>query len=233
MNMHSRFNQVVGGALAAAITLTAFAPAAFAGHGGKSMKYRGGGYAREAGYYPQQRPVVVERHSSVAGPVIAGVIGGIALGTILASHSHNGDRQQVDYGYEGGYQGGYGGDCSRSRVSVHGHYGDNCGNQGAYYYYEDPWDGQRYDNLNVYRNQCNGHWPIARVVDARSGNCVQYICWHDGGWYNYDASDPPWACNDRGNHRGGGYHGDRDYDRDDQGWSRNDRGYDGRGYYGN
>jgi hypothetical protein len=205
--MDTRFNQIACGAMAAAITLTAFAPAAFAGHGGKSQKYRGG-YAREVGY---SQPYVAEHHSSSAGPAIAGFNDG-----------------QAAYGYEGGYGG-----QSRTRVSVHASYGDNCGNQ-ASYYYEDPWNGRRYDDLSAYRNQCNGHWPIARVVDARSGGCVQYVCWHDGGWYNYDASDPPW-CNqggyrsgDRGGYDRGGYdQGSYDqggYDQGGYGRDRHDRG---------
>jgi len=205
MKLHNHTHRSVAAALFATMAVSAIAPAAFAGHGKGSKKNRGGDY-RGGGY---SQPVVVERHSSSAGPAIAGFIGGLAVGTILSNHG--GDTYAEGGYYDDGYNGrGRGRASYGASVQVsNGYYG------GSAYYYEDPWNGRRYDNLNAYRSQCNGHWPIARVIDARSGSCVQTVCWHDGGWHDYDASDPPWAH---------GYRGDP-Y----QGYNRG--GYDRGGYY--
>ncbi len=109
------------------------------------------------------------------------------------------DRDERDDRYDRG-RGGYG---SRERRGS------------SAYYFVDPWNGDRYSSLSEYRAQCRGHWPIAHVINARTGSCERTVAWHDGGWHNYDTSDPPW-----GRHRGGYRGGDRGYDRDD------DRDYD-------
>ena len=203
MKLNTQSHRMIAGLLLVTLATSAFAPSAFAGQGGGGQKYRRGGYgyARGGGYSPQ---VVVERRSSSAGPAIAGFIGGLAVGTIL-SNRNDCDRQGYD---DRGYDRGYGRGVSyRATVEV----GDRCA--GSAYYYEDPWNGDRYNSLGAFRSACRQHWPIARVIDARTGECVQTVCWHDGGWHDYDASDPPWerSCNrgyDRGRHQA--YNGDED-----------------------
>jgi hypothetical protein len=184
MKLNTMKHRVVTGALLASVALSSFAPAAFAGSGRGRWKNRSAGY-------PTQR-VVVDHRGSSWGPAIAGFIGGVAVGTVLSDRAH----ANVDVGYSSRSYGGqaYVRDEECYRPS---------------YVYEDPWSGRRFDNLNVflsYSRSCEGgHWPIARVIDARTGACEQYVCWHDGGWHNYDASDPPWARGyDRGRWSNGG-----------------------------
>lgn len=208
----TRSHRIIAGVLVAAVAASAVVPAAFAG------SYRQGGVAT--------RGYVVERNSSSSVvPAIAGFIGGVALGTILSNHDNSVgvDAQAVcdNGGYRGGrvyrrdrgeYRGGDGGAYYGGGVSYNsgGYYGggygggDNCNNAGVYYV--DPWNGQQFSSLAEYRSECRGHTPIAQVIDARSGQCVRTVCWHDGGWHNYDTSDPPWQ-HDR--NRGRGY--DRGY----------------------
>ncbi len=80
------------------ITLGSLAPVALADRGGIPHWRNNGPRGREIRYAPQGwsgGPVFVQRHSD-AGPVLAGVVGGLILGAML---SHAQPAVQVHYSY--------------------------------------------------------------------------------------------------------------------------------------
>jgi hypothetical protein len=78
------------------VTLSSLAPAAMADRGGYPRHGNGGPHGREFRYQGWGRaPVIVERHSD-AGPVIAGLVGGLLLGAVL---SHQQPAVHVHYSY--------------------------------------------------------------------------------------------------------------------------------------
>ena len=102
---------------------------------------------------PVQR-VVVHEHSSSAGPVIAGIIGGFILG---ASVAH---AQPV---------------VVHEQVYAH---------PVAVYRYYDPYNGMWFDSLDQcsyahYR----GHSRVIHVIDVSSGRHVRTLRYGDGHWY--------------------------------------------------
>jgi hypothetical protein len=179
----------------AILALTTVAPAADAGgHGrGKGRRYKDGGYesshrgtVRPGGYRTEYR----RSSSSNAGPVIAGVVAGIAIGAAIANSSRV--HADVHYGHRG-YQSGraYRRDCGYQGSGHHHAHASrgSCGAgvRSARYAYYDPYCGQRFasfDACGASQRGCD-HQRIVRVVDARSGNCVNNYGYRNGGWQAY------------------------------------------------
>src|SRR5437867_9097692 len=97
MKLNTQSHRMIAGLLLATLAMSAFAPSAFAGHGRGGQKARRGGYGNARGGYSPQ--YVVERHSSSAGPAIAGFIGGLAVGTILSNRNDCDRPADDDRGY--------------------------------------------------------------------------------------------------------------------------------------
>lgn len=98
--------------------------------------------------------VVVHQHSSSAGPVIAGIVGGFILGSALAS-SHPVVVHEPVYAHP---------------IAV--------------YRYYDPYDRIWFDSLDqcsyaYYR----GHGRVIHVIDVSSGRHVRTLRYGDGHWY--------------------------------------------------
>lgn len=166
MTLNSTRRRLVAGALLAAVVLASFAPAAQAGQGwGSSMKHRRDGRGphvfASASYSP--RPFyVVHRSSPSALPLIAGFIGGLALGATL--HSPPAYAEPV------------------SR---------DCVPEPAYYYY-DPYCDERFSSLDIYLSHLHhgGRHPgIVRVIDAGTGDCVRVLRRYDGAWQDWNDDD--------------------------------------------
>ena len=197
MRLNSTSHRFIAGLVLATVAAGSLAPAAFAGQGAGTWKSR-----RDRGAYVERSsraPRYVVHRGSSAGPAIAGFVGGLALGTLLSNRSDHGGRVAYDRGCEAPvvqrrvyvrqavYRGDYGG-----QMAYRGGYGGRGECEASAYYYVDPWTNQRYASLDAYSADCRGHTPIAKVIDANTGEWVQTVCRHDGGWHDYDASDPPW-----------------------------------------
>ena len=217
MNFSAFHKRVVVSALMAVMAMGAIAPAAFAGQGrGNGNKYRRsevyqsqGQYRSYGGYRGNSYPTSSYRSHSNAVPVIAGIIGGIAIGALLTSASRPAYAEQQQYRYD---------------------------DQDVYYV--DPYEDQTYSSLNIYvgnTESCN-HPRLVRVMDRRSDRCLRTIRYSQGGWSDCGQgyggySDSYYGGNGGGYGRGGYSRGgyDRGYNRGgyDRGYNRG--GYD-RGY---
>ena len=100
MNATSALRRPIAATLLAIFAVTTFAPAAFAGHGPyKVRRYRGPVPVTRVvhtGYYAPGTTVVV--HDNVA-PVLAGIFGGIILGTAIANASAPHPVYAAEYAY--------------------------------------------------------------------------------------------------------------------------------------
>jgi hypothetical protein len=135
------------------------------GGGGYQANYGRGGY----GGYGGQRVVVVKRGSS-AGPVIAGIIGGIALGATLAN------ANQRDHCQSRGYE------------SAYSYYDPYCRESFA-----------SFDACASHEQSC-GHPRMIRMIDASNGQCVHSYGYQPGGWVEagYQANNGYDRCAQRG-----------------------------------
>jgi hypothetical protein len=161
--------------MVAVLALLTVAPAAEAGGRNKHRRhkqtygerYRGHDNYRNRG---RGRRVVEIRRSSNAGPVIAGIIGGIALGAALSNHGN----AYVSHGR-----------------AYHRDRGD-CGPRRSYrsagYSYYDPYCDARYESLDA----CSGHMRscdhprVIQKVRASSGEYVEEYHYKRGTWANYE-----------------------------------------------
>ena len=222
MNFSALNKKLVVGGLLAAMTLSAIAPAAYAGNGrGRgNHKYRRGEvrYSQPSySYYPTRRvayrsyptrvhsyPTRVYHRGSGAAPVIAGFIGGLAIGAILGS-SHAQPAYAQPYRYD-----------DRD------------------VYYVDPYADRSYASLSVYvsnTERCE-HPRLVRVIDRRSNHCVRTIRYSDGGWQDCGRGNGGYDDGyfDRyGHDRDGGRYDDRDGRYDDRDGRYDDR-YDDEDY---
>ena len=181
-----------------ALTATTMVPAAEAGHGnGRGhSKYRAdyGDYGRHGSYrgrvvagYPTRVEYRRSSSSSSAGPLIAGLIGGFALGTALSNHDHYVVHERVydrGYGGRGGYGGGYRNrDCDD--------YGSSRGYRSASYVYVDPYCGDRYASFDACSAHFRGceHPRVIQKIAVSSGRCVDTYRYRDGGWRECDEED--------------------------------------------
>ncbi len=103
------------------------------------------------------QPVVVYQHSSSAGPVIAGIIGGFILGASVA-HSQPVVVHQPVYSHP---------------VAV--------------YRYYDPYNEIWFDSLDQCAyDGYRGHSRLIHVIDVSSGRHVRTLRYGDGHWYRVD-----------------------------------------------
>lgn len=200
MKLHALFSRGIPTLLVAAVAVTAAAPAALAAHNDVRFKgsssswhggYGGGGYHAYRGGWGRAE---YREHSGV-GPAIGGFIGGLVLGSVI---SHSNDTYcppptRVIY---------------RERVV-----------EPAYRYY-DPYCGEEFASLDEYRDHASHarHPLVARVIDVRSGDCVDTYCWKDGGWrsgYGPDYDCRQYRDDDRNYDNRGHDYRDQDRDRDD------------------
>lgn len=144
---------ITTGLLATAVL--SFASTAFAGH---SRRWKGAHAS-----FPAQHVVIQER-SSGAGPVLAGLIGGFILGSVVSSNAHP--------------------------VVVHEH--RSYRRPVVVYRYYDPYGDDWYDSLGDcdVRHQ---RVRVIQVIDVRSGRHVRTLRYHGGGWHrmsgDYDSRD--------------------------------------------
>jgi hypothetical protein len=154
MHFLTRIQRPVAIALLATTTLVSLAPAAEAGRR-KYRRYKGD--ACSAPVVVHRSPRVVVRESG-AGPVLAGVLGGIVLGTVIA---HAQPTTVV-----------------RERVVV----------REARYRYHDPYCDTWYDDLDecrlAYRE--HRHPRRIRVIEVRSGDHIETLRYHRGDWERCD-----------------------------------------------
>ena len=131
-----------------ATTVLSLATPAFAGHGRRYKNVRHSA--------PAQR-VVVHQHSSNAGPVLAGLIGGFILGATVAN-------AQPVVVHERVYS---------APVPV--------------YRYYDPYEGLWFDSLDACEyGHYRGHPRVIHVIETRSGQHVRTLRYGDGHWYRVD-----------------------------------------------
>jgi hypothetical protein len=152
MKTSSRTNRTLAIALLAATALLAVAPAAEAGHA-YGRRYKGAAYPVPAPRY-YGAPVVVHEHG--AGPVLAGMIGGFILGTVVSSHA--------------------------APVVVSA---GTCAPAPRYSYY-DPYCGAWFASLSMAREHCGYErhpWRV-QVYSGNGGQCLRTLRWSDGAWYD-------------------------------------------------
>jgi hypothetical protein len=197
MKLRALISRGIPTLLAAALAVASAAPAAQADRHDvrfKGPSYNSGGGWHGGGYRGYRggwgHPVFVREHSGV-GPAIGGFIGGLVLGSVLTHANDNYYPPPPPVVY-------------RERVVAP-----------AYRYY-DPYCGSEFSSLDAYRDHAYRarHPLVARVIDVRTGDCVDTYCWHDGGWRS--GYGPDYDCRQ--------YRDDRGYG-DDHGW-RDDRGDD-------
>jgi hypothetical protein len=204
MNFSAFHKRVVVSALMAVMAMGAIAPAAFAGQGpGDGYKYRRGEGSRQVGTYQSYGTRSIHRSGSNVAPVIAGIIGGIAIGALLTSNSHPAyAEQQYRYDDEPQYR-----------------YDDED------VYYVDPYEDRTYASLNIYvgsTENCD-HPRFVRVMDRRSNRCLRTIRYSQSSWS--DCGSGYGGYTDTYFHRSGSY-GHGGYVRG--GYDRG--GYDRGGY---
>jgi hypothetical protein len=157
------------GLLLVAFAATTIAPAAEARHH-KSRRYKSRGYSCEAPVRTSARFEYRSRHSD-AVPLLAGLIGGFALGTVLAKAD---GHDRPDYGryHERAYEPDY-----------------------SYY---DPYCQESFASLDIYRSHLryHRHPTVVRVIVVDTGECVDTYRYQQGRWvdcgdgdYGYDEDD--------------------------------------------
>jgi len=62
------------------------------------------------------------------------------------------------------------------------------------YDYYDPYCNRHFESLAVYRTHFPGHHHprVVRVIEVRSGDCVETLRWHEGDWRHHDWDDGVW-----------------------------------------
>lgn len=172
----ARINQrwIAAGLLITAATL-AIAPAASAGETWRHFKERtswGGGPYRGGDR-------VWVHQSSGAGPAIAGLIGGFILGSAVAHSQPVVVHERL-----------YSDPVCEAPVVVH----ERVYTPSVRYY--DPYCDEYFDSLSEYRFHARDyrHPSLVRVIDVRSGDCLETLRWSDGQW----CDDNGYGYRDRG-----------------------------------
>ncbi len=182
MNLNSMKTRVLSVALAAALAIGTLAPAAQADHG------RGWGWGRRA----HDRPVVIEQHSSVVGPALFGLIGGLVLGSVITHASDTYARPTAVYAPRYDYYDPY---CDRTFDSF-----------------------RDYDR---HLDSGYDHPHLLLVMDRNTGQCVDRYQERDERWYSIgvDPRDRDGYYGDRGYSRyrdEGYYRGEDRYQPNDR-----------------
>ncbi len=155
MSFTTRTTRSIAIGLIASTALLTLAPLAHAGNGKhKHRRYKG---VECVSPYSAQRSHwrVVQSRRSDAGPVLAGVVGGLILGTAIA---HARTEPVV----------------VRERVVV----------REAPHRYYDPYCERWYDDLDECRLSMREHRHprIVQVIDVRRDHCVETLRWSRDGW---------------------------------------------------
>ncbi len=155
MNFSTRMTRSVAIGMLAATAMLSIAPLAHAGNDKhRNRRYKGKSYSTP---HQVQRSHyrVSHSHHSGAGPVLAGVLGGIILGSAIG----NARSEPI---------------VVRERVVVR---------ESRHRYY-DPYCENWYDNLDECRmsSRDHRHPRIIQVIDSRHDECVKTLRWHRGNW---------------------------------------------------
>ena len=148
--------------LIATMAVLGWVPAAHANH---YRRYKG-----VNGYSPApQRVVLHEHYGSGAGPVLAGLVGGFILGTVVSNH------EQVYV---------HGGSSCASRSYSSRDYGTCQYDRPARYAYYDPCCDEWFDSVDECRLHFRDrrHFRAIRVIDLSTGECVRSMHYSNGGW---------------------------------------------------
>jgi len=156
MHLSTRIHRTVAVGLLATTAVLLLAPIAEAGNGRHHRRYKGmSRRVQQVGQACDSRVVISHRsrHSN-AGPVIAGVIGGLILGTAIGN--------------------------AQARPVVH----ERVVVREARHRYFDPYCEQYYDDLDECRlaSRDHRHPRIVQVIDSRRDECVETLRWEQGGW---------------------------------------------------
>jgi hypothetical protein len=164
-----------------ATTALALASPAFAG---SSRRFKGVSHSS-----PVQR-VVVREHSSGAGPVLAGLIGGVILGAALSSNAYPVVVHERVH---------------RRPVVV--------------YRYYDPYDDVWFDSLDDCDFRGHRRHPrVIHVIEVRSGRHIQTLRHRDGRWHRFDRRGDDRGWDDDGRRwKDDGWRGDDVHYSDDRG----------------
>lgn len=164
----------------AILSLTTVAPAVEAGGRGKGRRWKGEYSSCEAPrhYSRHARSRVVHRRSSDAGPLLAGLIGGIAIGAAISNR--DGYTKERYYGRDYDYDR----DCDReySRGYKRGY------RHGSRYAYYDTHCDRRFASLDAcgsHMRSCDGP-KVVQVVNVESGRCVDHARYASGRWQEWD-----------------------------------------------
>lgn len=155
MNFSTRMTKTVAVGLLASMAMLTIAPLAEAGNKRhRHSRYKGVSCESSHRVHRSQWRVVHDRHSHAA-PVIAGVLGGIILGTAIS----NARTEPV---------------IVRERVVVREHPQR----------YFDPYCETWYDDLDEcrYSMRDHRHPMVVQLIDTRRDQCVETYRWHRGDW---------------------------------------------------
>lgn len=162
MHLSTRIQRTVSVGLLATTAVLLLAPIAEAGNG-RGRRYKGVHRVVSHARHGQDSRIVVSRRShSHAAPVIAGVIGGLILGTAIG----NAQAHPV---------------VVRERVVV----------REPRHRYFDPYCERYFDDLDECRLAARDHRHprIVQVIDTRRDECVETLRWESGSWRQVHGDD--------------------------------------------
>jgi hypothetical protein len=174
MKLHASLTRLTFAALIVSAGTLALAPTAHADHGWRRYKQ----VRRGPWDAPVSRVVYRDRVHDGAGPVFAGLIGGMILGAAL-SHPHPVVvRERV---YDSGYDRGHGRGCERGYDRV-------VAPPAPLYRYEDVDSDRYWDSLDECRQPQYGYEcpRVVRVVEISSGRCARTMYWKHDHWISDD-----------------------------------------------
>jgi hypothetical protein len=157
------FSISISGLLLAAFAIGILAPAAEA-KGKGSRRYKE--YRTSKVHCGPTRVVEVHR-SSTAGPLLAGLIGGLVLGTVIAhaAEPEPSYRPEPEPYY---------------RPEPEPYFRPEADDA---YYYDDPYCDDHFTTLVSYRRHAyHRHPAVVRVIEIDSGRCVETYRYHRGAW---------------------------------------------------
>ncbi len=156
MNLRKVLNRTLAITLVLSTGMLAVAPAAMArGNHGK-VRYKGIAHSRYVGHDRHAPRFIVRHDHDGAGPVLAGLIGGLILGTALSN--------------------------AAPPVVVH----ERTVVRAPQYRYWDPYCDEWFVSLSACSEHCRyeGHPRLVRVFDGYDGPCLRTLRWSDGAWYD-------------------------------------------------
>jgi len=156
-------SRLTHGTLATLVTLATLAGLAAPAAADRGVRYKNDRFGdrrivREVRVTSGPRAVYYSR-SSGPGPALAGFIGGLVIGSVIA---HAQQAQACPPRYDSYYDGGY----------------------DAGYQYYDPYCDRTYVSFDACASQFryDRHPRVVRVIEIRTGRCVGERTWYGGGW---------------------------------------------------